>query len=133
MIRLIWDLLYELWEQRNQDLHGHGMATQKASRHKLCVREIQLYYEIQHTFPTHLQHIFATPLSTLSAKKNYELCNWLELWRATLDQALQEKKDEEQACIRRQHVQQIQLYYDAQTTFPPNLQHIFATPFRNAE
>ena len=89
MIRLIWDLLCELWEQRNQDLHGHDTATQKASRHKLCVREIQPHYEIQQTFPAHPQHIFATPLSTLSTQKNYELHNGLELWRATLDQALQ--------------------------------------------
>ena len=91
MIRQIWDSIYTLWEQRNKDLHGSDTQSQYNVKRQLYTREIQHYYELKHTYPSHLQtNVFNTPLETLLQKKNYELYNWIELWTEVLDSNTEE-------------------------------------------
>ena len=85
VIREMWKSLYALWELRNKDLHGHDSQSQTAAKHKLYLREIQLYYDKKHTYSQSLQPAFEQPFESFTDKSNYRLYSWLELWRPVLD------------------------------------------------
>jgi hypothetical protein len=85
MIREIWKSLYSLWEQRNKDLHGHDSSSQQEAKRTLYLREIQLYYDNQHSYPHEAQAAFEIPFADFLDKTNYKLYSWLELWRPVLD------------------------------------------------
>ena len=85
VIREMWKSLYALWELRNKDLHGHDSQSQSEAKHKLYLREIQLYYDRKHTYSQSLQSAFEQPFESFTDKSNYRLYSWLELWRPVLD------------------------------------------------
>jgi hypothetical protein len=85
MIRTLWESIFEVWEQRNKDLHGVDAATRNAAERVVFSREIRELYLNRETFPEEFQHIFETHLDTLLGKKNYQLKNWLAIWRPVLE------------------------------------------------
>jgi hypothetical protein len=85
LIRTIWDQFFEMWLQRNRDLHGEEAAEQYAAERLVFHREITQLYDSKEEYPITVQHIFSTPLDTLLSKRNNQLHNWLATWRPVLD------------------------------------------------
>ncbi len=85
LIRTLWESIYEIWDQRNKDLHGVDAVARNAAERLVLCREIQHVYTAKHSYPQKVWHVFVTPLLTLLQKKNYQLRNWLALWLPVLD------------------------------------------------
>ena len=60
-------------------------ATRNAAERVVLSREIREVYLDRETFPDEVQHVFETHLDTLLGKKNYQLKNWLTIWRPVLE------------------------------------------------
>jgi len=86
MIRTIWDSIYELWEQRNQDLHGSDLESYKEAQRQKMLRELRHAYGTKANQPPHCQPLFQVPLDEMEQLNNHRIQNWLSLWQPVLDQ-----------------------------------------------
>ena len=84
MIRTNWDSVFEMWEQRNKDLHGSDSDTRKQARRHTYLRELRQAYATRCDQPYYKQHLFRLPLATLEQSDNYAIHNWLALWQPVL-------------------------------------------------
>lgn len=95
MIRANWDSVFEMWEQRNTDLHGSNSDTRKQARRHTCLRELRHAYATRFNQPYYKQHLFNLPLATLEQSDNYAIQNWLALWQPVLEDDNDDSSTEE--------------------------------------
>ncbi len=93
MIRTLWESVYDVWEQRNKDLHGVDAVTRNAAQRVVLQQEIRELYFDRDNFPDEVQHVFETHLDTLLGKKNFQLKNWLAVWLPVLEMDTESLED----------------------------------------
>ena len=85
LIDTIFKQIWDLWDMRNKDRHGHDLQSKAQAQAAQAVRELQLFYDThQPKAPDHLQWIFETPFEERMQWKTYAIRQWLNSWDPVL-------------------------------------------------
>jgi len=103
VIKLLWDLAFQLWMHRNGILHGTTIAEQLDIRNKLLHQRMaevfQVYDQDSTCVAAASQHLFEIPLERLLSRyRQYKIC-WLRLVEAAI--AFQRRETEILQCQAR--------------------------------
>jgi hypothetical protein len=92
IIQTIWTQWRELWNMRNEAIHGHDLATKtRAKRAKAEAQLHQIYSRRQQMLPSHTELLFSTveehlQLSTLTIQ------NWLHIHEPLFESGIRQAK-----------------------------------------
>ena len=89
VICVIWDQWWNLWESRNQDRHGHDMATQIQAQERQLEHEIQQFHEdYAEKVLQHLGWLFDTTIETHRSRPTAVTRQWLNTWKPIVEMAV---------------------------------------------
>ena len=91
VITFIWAQWWKLWELRNNNRHGHDLATRQQAQERQLDHEIQTFYEAYaHKVPQHLAWLFDTTIAIHRSRPAAATRQWLNTWKPIIENAMTE-------------------------------------------